>query len=315
MRSLPIDDRPAPAAMPLHPRSVGEVLDAAFQLYRSRFVALLLVTAVGVAPISLVTSWLVLFEAGAWSGDGDAVGLMLGLLGMLSLIPMALVYGALTWAVARVAEGQSVSIGAAYMRGARTFPALFVAGLLVFLLVSMGLVGVVVAGTLFSLPIVALAGMTGETGGFLLTLLGFLLLGIVGGVAFAVFCGMFFGVMPLVVLDRLGPFASVRRSFELSRGGRLKIVAVLLVAWLIVLLPSIGISIMFIGPAAMLDPTANANMPATVLALQSVANFASSILTTPFLVACLVLLYYDRRVATEAFDLERAVDQLERGIR
>jgi hypothetical protein len=298
----------------MRPRSVGEILDAAVQLYRSHFVSLLLVTAVGVAPISLVTSWLVLFEAGSAGGDAGANAVALGVVGMVALVPLALVYGALAWAVTRAAEGEAVRIGEAYRRAARTFPALFGAGIVVFLLVVMGFVGVFVGALLLALPFAFLGGMAGDTGAAVGTVIGVLVATIGGFGGFAVFCAWFFAVLPLAVVDRKGPLASVKRSFELSSGGRLKIVAVLFVAWLIILLPSAGISMMFLGPMATLDPTASANMPATMLALQGIANFASSILTTPFLVACIVLLYYDRRVAREALDLERAVGDLERDI-
>ena len=85
-----------------------------------------------------------------------------------------------------------------------------------------------------------------------------------------------------------------------------------MVAWLIMMLPSMGIQMMLLGPVATFDPAAGANMTATMLALQGLGNFLATILTAPFLVACLVTLYFDRRVSAEGLDLQRAVEAMER---
>jgi hypothetical protein len=47
--------------------------------------------------------------------------------------------------------------------------------------------------------------------------------------------------------------------------------------------------------------------------LQQVANSVTGALTTPFLVASLVILYFDRRVRTEALDVQLAADALASG--
>lgn len=298
--------------IPLRPRSIGEILDATFQLYRSRFAGLVLIATVGLGPISLVTAWFWLYALDAGEGS-TAETVALTVIGIASFIPLMLVYGALTWGAARAAEGREVRVGEAYARSARAFPALFGAGVVAFLALSVGVFGAVVLGFLMALPFVLLGAAGGDVGQAIGTVIGGLVGVAAAFLAFAVLTATFFALLPLTVLDRKGPIASLNRSFALSKGGRLKIVAVLFVAWLIILLPTMGISMIFIGPMATFDPAASANMPATMLALQNFANFASSILTTPFLVASIVLLYYDRRVATEALDLERAVDELAAG--
>jgi hypothetical protein len=299
------------SSIALRPRSIGEILDAAFQLYRSRFVGLVLIAVVGMAPVSLVSSWFWLAVLSP-EGTSTAADIGLGLAGLLALIPLALVYGALTHAAARVADGRDVRIGEAYASSARRFPALLGAGFVSFLLAAVTVVGLSIATFLVVTVVALLAGSVGgelgagvgALGGGLAAVLLFLL-------GLALLAASLFAVLPLVVLDGQGPIASVRRSFVLSRGGRLKIAAVLLVAWLIIILPTMGLPMMLAGPAAMFDPAAGANMTGAQLVLQGMASFLASILTTPFLVACLVLLYYDRRVATEALDLERAVDSLD----
>ncbi len=297
------------SSIAFRPRSVGEILDAAFQLYRSRFVALVLIAVVGMAPISLVSSWfwLTLFSTGEPSvvteiGMGAAV--------LIAFVPLALVYGALTHAAARAADGAEVRTGGAYAVSARRFPALFGAGLVAGLLGVMTAIGLSVAIALVVLAFGAIGALAGNVGAVVGAVLAVLVSAGLFGFGLALLAASLFAVLPLVILDAMGPIASVKRSFALSRGGRLKILAVLIVAWLIILLPSMGLPMMLTGPAAMIDPTASANLTASQVALQGLGSFVASALTTPFLVACLVLLYYDRRVATEAFDLERAVESL-----
>lgn len=272
----------------------------------------MLIATAGLAPISLLSAWFLLYALEAGEGS-TAEAVALTVIGIASLVPLMLVYGALTWGVARAAEGREVRVGEAYARSARAFPALFVAGIIAVLAMGVGAFAAMVLGFLVALPFVFLGAAGGDVGEVIGALIGGLLGVAAGLLGFAVLVGTFFALLPLTVLERMGPIASLNRSFGLSRGGRLKVVAVLFVAWLIILLPTMGISMMLIGPMATFDPTASANMPATMLALQNLASFASSILTTPFLVASIVLLYYDRRVATEALDLERAVDELEAG--
>lgn len=297
------------SSIALRPRSIGEILDAAFQLYRSRFVGLVLIAVVGMAPISFVSSWfwLALFSA---EGPSTATEIGIGVLGFLSLVPLALVYGALTHAAARAAEGAEVRTGRAYAVSARRFPALFGAGIVASLLGMMTVIGLSVAIFLVMTGTTIVGSAGGEAGAVVGAVGGGLLSIVLFALGLALLTASLFAVLPLVILDRQGPIASVRRSFGLSKGGRLKILAVLVVAWLIILLPTMGLPMMLTGPAAMFDPAASANLTGPQVALQGLGSFIASALTTPFLVACLLLLYYDRRVATEALDLERAVESL-----
>ncbi|MEN8375151.1 MAG: hypothetical protein ABFS34_06850 [Gemmatimonadota bacterium] len=290
----------------LRPRSVGEILDGAFQLYRSKFVALVLVAAVGSAPISIASSALM----GLGGDVGSATVIIVGLLSLAALIPLALVYGALTYATARAAEGHEFRVGEAYARSVRAFPALVGAGILSIFVGMLALLTGVAAGAVIALPFAGLGLLFG--GGS----------AVAEGILFfsAFFIGMFLGpalaaiwlfaVLPVIVVERRGPIAGVVRSFELSRGGRFKIFGVFSIALMIVALPGMALSMMFLTPAALMDPAASASLPAMTVALSSLGNFVASVLTTPYLIACVVLLYFDRRVGTEALDLERAVESL-----
>jgi hypothetical protein len=290
----------------LRPRSVGEILDGAFQLYRSKFVPLVLVAAIGSAPISI--AWSTLTGLGGAVGDGAIF--ILSLLSLVALIPMALVYGALTYATARAAEGHEFSVGESYARSARAFPALVGASFVSFFVIILALVTGVAAGAIVGLPFAGLGLLFGGGSGAGWGILFFFtfFVGIILGLALMVI--WLFAVLPAIVVERKGPIAGVFRSIELSRGGRLKIFAVLVIAWLIIAMPAMALSMFFLTPAAFVDPAATASLPAMTVALMSLGNFVASVLTTPYLISCLVLLYFDRRVGTEALDLERAVESL-----
>lgn len=83
----------------------------------------------------------------------------------------------------------------------------------------------------------------------------------------------------------------------------------LFVVSVIVALPSIGLTIAF-GVATgtfAADPTAGLTVQ---LMAQQLIGLITNALTYPFFVGCLTLLYFDRRVRTEAYDLEAAADAL-----
>jgi hypothetical protein len=58
------------------------------------------------------------------------------------------------------------------------------------------------------------------------------------------------------------------------------------------------------------DPDAVEGTMGLFSAVTNVLSILLSALTTPFMTAALTLLYYDRRVRTEALDLEMATERL-----
>jgi hypothetical protein len=95
---------------------------------------------------------------------------------------------------------------------------------------------------------------------------------------------------------------------QLTRGARWRVIGVLVTVWLIVFLPAIGVSLLTGGMAMFTNPGAIPS-PTTFL-VQQVAGGIVSALTYPFMIAAMVLLYYDRRVRSEALDVQMATDAL-----
>jgi hypothetical protein len=183
--------------------------------------------------------------------------------------------GALTAAAATAYGGEEPGIGASLRHGLRRWLPLAVVLLITFPLIFAGLAVLVVPGL--------------------------------------VLLAMWFATYPVIVVEGRGPLAALGRSRKLSQGGRMRILGVTLVAWLITMLPSLAI-MMFIGAGAGAqavmsgDPTALQGL--WVTSLMQAASSIGSALTMPFLLIVTLLLYYDRRARTEAPDLESAAESL-----
>jgi hypothetical protein len=120
-----------------------------------------------------------------------------------------------------------------------------------------------------------------------------------------------FAVIPAVVLERRGPIAGIERSWNLIKGAWLEVFLVVLVAWMITSLP--GAAVGMLSVAGMIvtegDPQAAAGIQAGTQVLSALVRT----ITVPFSLGCTVLLYYDRRVRTEALDVQMMAESLNAG--
>jgi hypothetical protein len=133
------------------------------------------------------------------------------------------------------------------------------------------------------------------------------------------FLASFFAFAPVVMVEQTGPLRALQRSWDLSSGGRFRVLGITLVAYLIILIPMMAISVVGVGVAvgsagfATGDPAAMQGAEFWITGLLQILGPVVSALTWPFFVAVLTLLYLDRRARTEAPDLEEAVGRLEGG--
>ncbi|HEU0016578.1 MAG TPA: hypothetical protein VFQ45_23050, partial [Longimicrobium sp.] len=159
-----------------------------------------------------------------------------------------------------------------------------------------------------------LAGAVGEAvdgmgSGLLSTLfalvivLGMLVLYLVAG-------ALMFAMVPAAVVEERGAFGALLRSVELARGAVWRIAGLLVVTFIICYLPMIAVLKITGTMSTFGNAQALLLMNPRTLLLQQLLNFAVFTLTTPFLVSALVLQYYDRRVRTEALDVQMATEQL-----
>jgi hypothetical protein len=256
----------------LRPFTVGELLDGAFSLYRRNFSSLFAIALVPQIPLILL--WLVLPTFAAGDNAQATVGAASLLSLPYSLAAAAAIWAGLVFASMRAFEGGTFSASDALKVAMRTLPAVIVATIVAVLLITLGMFLLIVPGLIIA--------------------------------------SMFFAIVPAIVIEGYGPFASLGRSRRLSKGARLRIFGVLVLATLIAALPVIAFS-MIAGVAAATGAARGVASATLSVGWQAVVQAGSLVLgalTTPYSVAALTLLYVDRRARTEAPDLEEAASRL-----
>jgi hypothetical protein len=296
----------------LRPLSSGEILDSAFGVYRRHFVPLFVTTLLPVVPLALASTLLIQGAASGLRSPDDvwAATLPSTLLGLLGFLVM---WGALTRQVEQAWTGGEVSVMDGYRAGFRAFFRLLGAMIASYLVLLVIMFAILLGFGLVSGIFIALAvglGMTagGEAAGGVMAVVLSVVVGIVVLLAMALAASSLFAVLPAVVVERAGPVAAIRRSMALARGARRQVAGIVVVAFLIVFLPAMGVSYFTGGFDGVLNP---GHLPTSAqLVAQQIGGSVVGALTTPFLVAALVLLYFDRRVRTEALDVRMAADAL-----
>jgi hypothetical protein len=109
---------------------------------------------------------------------------------------------------------------------------------------------------------------------------------------------------PLIVLERLGVFAAIGRSFRLVKNDFWRVFGILLLATIAVQFIAGAVTIPFsFGGQILLMAASSTAMTLLAFALLSVGGVIAQIITAPFSAGVAVLLYTDRRIRAEAFDL------------
>jgi hypothetical protein len=315
---------PKPGLIPLHPLSFGQLLGASFAVLRFNPRATIVPTLiVNVVQVGLT---LALFgfvgvsavdrlqqatgaDRGAIAAGVIAEGVLGGLvIAAISIFGTALLQGMLTLAVARGALGKRPGAGEVLRRALKSIWPLIGFGVLV---AAVEIVVIVVLALL-----VTGIALTGTTVGVVLAVL----VGIFGGLAFAVGAGFLLvklaTVPSAVVLEGLGVFAAIRRSWVLMRGAfwRTLGIFVLVVVMIGVAGQIVSFPFSLIGGAAggLLFPDAGGTTDPTV-AIQTAlitsipATIVSSLVQGIGVVAqvsAFALTYLDRRFRREGLDLE-----------
>lgn len=267
--------------LPLHPMSVGDVLDGAFKLLKANFRALLLVVAVVVVPVQLVSAFLVreqvspgilnilrdptVAEEQATFSLGDFGGTFATL--ALAFLTAPIIAGAVSRVCAASYLGRQETPGDALRATLRRLPALLAASFLVGALLMVGFV-------LCVLP----------------------------GIAFWV---LYMVVTPAMMIEELGPIEGMRRSWRLMKPRFWGVLGIALLAWMITWFISnlLGgaptmIGTLFGGPFAWL--------------LIAAGSVLAALVTSPITAIVHTLLYFDGRIRNEGFDLQVMAQDLER---
>lgn len=269
---------------PLRPLGTGELLDAAFGLYRALFAPLLLIQVLCVLPYFAVTVF-------AEAAGGERPGLLL----LASILAFTL--GAVgTAATARLIGDRyldrSMTAGDA-LRG--MLPR---AGAILSTALLTGVaVGASALPSLLTILGAVFVSQGDVSSSVLVTMLGLGFSGLILMVLpLFVFAGTALASIALVLEPDLTAMGALGRSWHLTKGARLRIM-LLLFALVVVLL------IATVGSTGLIEAVVGIESLAGRV-LIALGQSVMTVLFQPALYCVLTLLYYDRRVRLEGFDLE-----------
>jgi hypothetical protein len=290
---------PAAGVIPLRPLNLSDIFNGAAVYIRANPKATLGLTAIVVVITQIIT---LIAAAGPLAAasrlrtappdeltSGDVVAWVLSatLTGLVGWLAGTLLTGMLTVIVGRAVFGSTITAGETWARIRGRLPALI--GLVALesagLILLCGLVGLIVGAL----------GMAGNPAGAVV--IGFPL--VLVAVATVVYCYTMLSFAPvLTVLERLPVLDAITRSFALVRNSFWRVLGIRsltqLVAFLIA--GAVAAPFGFLGHL-LVGPTL---IGVTVAAVGSAIG---RIITTPFSAGVDVLLYTDRRIRSEAFDL------------
>lgn len=286
------------------PLGFGEILDGAFTMYRRNFIPFLLTALI---PSLLMVGGFAVFGARLFLRQSDptdvgaamaaAGGMML--LSLVAALISIVMWGALTRESAQAYLGRPATVGDGMRTAFRKLLPLLGAGIAVIVLLLVTylalavVIGVVVALSVRNPAVALLLGGVGV---------------VLGMVAVLGLVALLFATVPAVVVEDKGPLQAISRSFDLARGAVWRVAGLIVVSFIIVYLPVIAVAWLTGSFATMANPQ---ELPSTgQFMTQQLLSGAVGILTTPFLVSVIVLLYFDRRVRTEALDVQLMTDRL-----
>lgn len=295
----------------LRPMTLGEILDRAIQIYRSRFAML-----AGIAAIPTVFLLLLeFFNEFWWRIPVPRLGILFGVLNLglvfyllgyfhISSIAQYLLWPAMIDLSSDEALGKRSTFRGSVRTCAKRGWAHFGLGLLLILIV---LVIPEVVSTLLS----AIAAMmqeevfhidTSQFGSFSITMTASILF---GTVAYFWLCSRMLLSWPVQVRERVSIRGSIRRGWSLSRGAWRRVFAAQLFAviawWALNFLAAATLRSVFLALRHSVLPHLSVRVLIVVLHL---GRSTVDLLIWPILPIALSVIYYDQRIRQEGFDIE-----------
>lgn len=297
-----------PGIIPLRPLTLSDIFNGAVGYIRANPKATLGLTAMVVVTLQII-SLVALFGPMTAFGDivtgepdeltGAVVGGWSASFGaslLVSWLAGVLLSGMLTVIVGRAVFGSPITVGEAWAKVRGRLLALF--GLA--LLEAAGVVAVL------GLAVVILSGVAAAANEAAAALLGFPLL-LVVGVSLAYLYVVLLFAPVLIVLERLPIVEAITRSFALVRHGFWRVLGIRLLTVLVVGVVgnAIAAPFMIVGEivTAVTASDGSVTMRLVGATLSAIGVTIGQIVTAPFSAGVVVLLYTDRRIRAEAFDL------------
>lgn len=294
-----------PGVIPLRPLGLSDIFNAAFSYIRVNPRATLGLTTIVVVVTQIIvlilTTGVPLIVYGQADisrvEDESASGLIAMLLSVIAAaltsgLSGVLLSGMLTVVVGRAVFGAHITIREAWDR---------MSGRLLALL-GLTLLEGVGAVLLFAVPtvIVVLAALLNAVLGVLVGMV--VVIGVI--VAFVYLWTMLSFAPVLIVLERLPVFSAIGRSFALVRGAFWRVFGIRILGSLVAGVVAFAVGIPFTFGGEILGVLADSVGAALLAAaLAAVGGAIGQIITSPFVAGVVVLLYTDRRIRAEAFDL------------
>jgi Membrane domain of glycerophosphoryl diester phosphodiesterase len=260
----------APSYTPqLRPLSVGEVLDAGFRLFRARFGTLMLCVLVPILPFTILAAILQAsvdenaFDLNAPASTADSGTALAGTLvaGLVQSAAVALAIAACFKAISAAYLGERTDAGESLRYALSRAIPLLVTYVIWVIIVSIGT-----------------------------------LLLIIPGIFLATRLSMTFAAL---VFERTGPFGSLGRSWQLTKGNFWRTLGTLLVVFLITFILQLVLG----GIAGGILGASDSGEFAVAVVL-TLVNVLALVVTYPLWAAVVSVLYYDLRVRNEGFDLQ-----------
>jgi hypothetical protein len=276
------------SGLELRPRSATEIVDAAFQLYRRHFAALVMLSAVVFTPYVLLE----LLLTGGQSNEP-----VVQPVAMVALFAFGWIFGSLSEAAIVLAVSNSYlrgepDPGDSLRRTARRLGAIMLAVLVKWLFIGTGMAAGFVAGALAGGIVAVITNLLIANA---LTAVAAAVIFVVGallgvGLGFRYFA-FYFAIPATVILEGAGVRAGLRRSRMLSSGAKRKI------------LGALGLPILlFFGIQFVLLATFELLPGPRYLA--SLGWQVVNVVASPILSVIATLLYYDARIRKEGFDIQ-----------
>jgi len=293
-----------PGIIPLRPLTLSDIFNGAVGYIRANPKPTLGLTAIVVVVMQVISLLATIgpltaanrFQSKPSEASLGALSAWTASLGggaLVSWLGSMLLSGMLTVIVGRAVFGSPITMREAWAK---------VRGRILALLGLALLEGVGVA-VVIGLVVVILVGVGTAANAAVAVLLGFPLLFLVIVLLVYAYTVLLFAPV-LIVLERLPVFDAITRSFALIRNGFWRVLGIRLLGALVVSIVGGAISAPFtIVGEIMLMGSSSTNGLLIGTTLSSIGGAISQIVTAPFVAGVVVLLYTDRRIRAEAFDL------------
>jgi hypothetical protein len=302
----PVPPALKPGVIPLRPLALSDIFNGAVAYIRANPKATLGLTTIVVVAAQIIALILQIGPLAATGrldpslrGEDASTAAILGSSAsgiggsIATALSAILLSGMLTVVVGRAVFGTGITIGEAWQRLRGRFLALIG-------FTALEAIGAVVLITIGVVVIAVVADVANVAAAFVIgapVALGLL--------ALLVYLGtMLSFAPPLIVLERLGVFPAIGRSFALVKNDFWRVLGIRLLAALVAGVIAGAVSVPFsFGGQLMLVSASSAVVALIALVLVSIGSAIGQIITAPFSAGVVVLLYTDRRIRAEAFDL------------